>query len=468
MRKPFGNNIDQLFRKKLGKAEVTPSENSWAAIEAELAKEAMPGNNFSKYLTAISAAVVLLITIYSINYNFTPLTNSLSDNIIDNINIPSASYVNSNKQIDFFEDSQLIESVSLSEEQISDQIRGLENIKHKTITTFEQINTVAEKLAINSSDNLKEEAHLSQKKEQTNVEAEENATIQAYFFPDLNKIITSDSENKPLNRKFSEVDNNSIDNNIEEKINERNQVIPALELEVLCAIPLNYNENKNKIGERFFNRKSLEENRFYVGLVYEYNTSWQKLDLSQNYLREIDADVKTNMITGHAYGFSAHLLTKKNWELEAQYIVNSSLGGSSNFSAFVDETTINTQHNVKYTYSQFPLLLKKKIHFPEVKNFFSRVHIGIVAGMKYSVLKQANVNLASGIQYGDIRRSNEIGFISGLEMDFHLNKSFAFRIGGKITASNRPDALFQFHNNNSRSAYNMQAGITTGLIFRLK
>ena len=54
MPKQFGNNIDQVFRRKLENAEVEPSKDSWAAIQGKLAQEPVTvGTKFNSFKSVV-------------------------------------------------------------------------------------------------------------------------------------------------------------------------------------------------------------------------------------------------------------------------------------------------------------------------------------------------------------------------------------------------------------------------------
>lgn len=516
MPKQFGNsNIDQLFRRKLENAEVNPSDDSWEAIQGQLANTpASPYKNYIlKGISAISAVTVIYVMFLFISSSFsekeaisnsiiasnTENSNSSIYNSSKSENTKPTNTVNSAIDLDngFLKSEKNIsgDSESLNfgfaseEEETEDlfrqQTNGISIITPKSNKRFKTKKPLTENLATSNS-NIKSatrnyisnttneqgfpenESSLASNKLLIE-KASSDKQVQAIFLPNLKNLITSKGGYLPIDLKSSELFGENYYS--EENINNRRQDFEIIsELNILTSLPIYDQSLKvNSFKKRAIKKHKYKENSLFVGLVYQYNRSWQRLELDQNFLNNIEADIAYEGIYGNAYGFSLNWQTKRSWEFETQLILNSTQGGKfkMNYTELNEQKTSN--QSVEYSYMQIPLLFKKRFHLSSAKNFLGKIKVGVIAGSQFSILKKNNnIMLGNGVDDSDVLRNYELGFISGLELDYTISKSLAFRVGGRITASNKPQSILQFHNNASTNAYNMQAGISTGLIFRLK
>ncbi len=479
MPKRLGNNIDKLFKNRLKNAEVVPQNDIWENISTQINNTPSSSLNNKLFKGGFVIVCIFLVTfiLFYTSFKFTNIENAVSENIYDNLdntnnkssfkeNFENCNTWNEEKNnyliIDGF-DKETFNNVELLKKQkaVQKKSKSKNRTKENSNKTFvsdftsQQNQVINHKAESQNSNTVKVVAHneilFSDKQLSKNVKNKSNEDL----FKNKKKFFD-------LIDKKDEIDNLKIDVTLIEE-----ERYSFNELKILQSIPISdveYTLNNNFLKERFFKKKQKNKPEFYIGLIYQYNRAWQNNILSQNFLHNIEAEIENEAIWGDAYGFSLNYITPNNWEIETQFILNSSLGGKFNMSYVELDEVKETSQNIEYSYFQLPILFKKRIAL--TRNH--KLNLGLISGIQFSRLqKEANSEYALNNTTDNFVRDNELGFVGGLEIDYKIAKNISIRVGSKITASNKYGSVLQFHNNKGTDAYNLQAGFTSGLVFRL-
>lgn len=499
MRQSQNKNIEILFKKLLGKAEVKPSEDIWDKIETQLPQNQL----FSTYTKSVLGFGLLVVFSFSI-YQITKVEHykSKDNNIVLEKGELSASKQSNNglEKRNFYTTKKdfVPKNVDINDGKIKkdfDNSKNLLEVAHnfKLPSKSEKLaflshekpkdeSNLKDKFSTNKLDEKNSELHLWTQNNRKEIENKPNYQIVGKEFEHQNITIhdihpiselalNEDLKNEIIfnNPKINEtksletIDLSKI--NLEnERLNpesmwSENEGLMQKSAGIDEVDPLTLRRLKNKVN---FDKVNVNKG-FYIGPYVGVNYTW--LSVSKKY-QDKDyrvENVKYNFSFGKSYGFSLGYDISKHWGVAADF------GMATLNQTYFERPSdkIMNERSVRLNYWQLPIYVKYKCNIGN-RLQHRPIVVGGLIGPQVTFLNSSKT-IDNGVEKQINQRINqqEFGLAGIVDADFFINKNLFLTLGLKGSFGTNLSGFPRLQGPDKKDPISYQLGVFTRFNFRV-
>jgi hypothetical protein len=236
-------------------------------------------------------------------------------------------------------------------------------------------------------------------------------------------ITTTTTNNNSSSLAVDTKNNNNDNNTIIATPTTDNTMSPAPDNSAVVQ-PVKALENSaNKPAKTIRDKKGriLFPRGFTVGSYYNLNNAWIFSPVSM----EQEENTSHQFTFGRAYAFTMGYDFNEKFGISLDWVIKSQQG------QVFDQVThghLHTKNEVNLTYTHFPLLFHYKFNgFSPFTN--QNTILQLVGGMQYSTLKTAEINMTNTTFQNDILTKHAWGFVAGADYDIYLSDNYYVTLG---------------------------------------
>ena len=486
------NDLDKLFKDKLGNAEITPPNKLWSQIEQQLpSRKPYFFENKGIIITTVALLCGLLsiFTIQKIKSNrIAPLTdgeiNRIEQPLISakenmqktKVNKPSSqfySYKAPNKvSIQIYESKK--ESISIND------ILVLEQTQKES--KMESIATVVQDNSISNEENLADYINIPTTTVIETELADAQLDIKAISLDDANNNVDALLTTEEIIPKDASL-HHPTENNNSERLSSKKRLEVAFEENDIRTTTSNKMWKKNEISPEYIagidevdpktlkairNKMQFEGNvyqkGFYFGPYIGVNNTWLLVSkkFPDKHYRVENVDYKWSF--AKSYGLAL------GYDFNKHFGILSEMGlGSEVNQTYIEKPTEGNlvERQVKLNYLDFPVYFKYKMQFGS-RYDHKPIVFSVLAGPRFGTLKSSK-SYQNGVEQPINQRINkaEWGLAGGLETDFYLNKYCFFTVGLRGSFGSNLANFPKLQGNDHKDPISYRFGMFTRFNFRI-